>query len=168
MITKDTPLQEILKLAPPCNCEQCKHGCRMGSGFLAEGDKEKIASFLKIKDVDTQLEEVEMFNKKLQRPRSVRKDKPYGRCTFFDEEKGCVIHAVKPLQCKIAMGCKEYGEELTTWFMLNHIVDVNDPESIRQYALYLRSGGKLIEGGKLDQLIPNKEKLQNMMDHGKN
>ena len=120
MITKDTSEQEILKMAHPCNCSKCKHGCTMGSGFLAKGDLKKLSEFLFIteeKVKEKYLEEIELFNKKLLRPRF---PKPFGKCIFFDSEKGCTVH---------------------------------DPESIRQFNLYLKNGGKTIPGGELKDLV---------------
>lgn len=144
----------------------------MGSGFLAEGDAQKLAAFLKISEEDCKkkyLEEVQLFNKIMYRPKIKRQrlfgKKPYGQCIFFDRNKGCTVHAAKPLQCKVAMGCKEYGEELMIWFMLNHIIDVDDPESIRQYAAYLKTGGKTLSGGTLEELVPDKEKLKKILEY---
>ena len=166
MITKDTSIEEIQKLAPACSCEQCNHGCKLGSGFLAKGDKEKIASFLKIdvKELEKKyLEKLRLLNKDMFRPKLERKNgMPFGKCNFFKDNK-CSIHSVKPLECKIAMGCREYGEELTQWFMLNHILDINNKESIREYASYLKSGGKTLSGGELKELIPDKKKLKKML-----
>lgn len=164
MIEKKTPLNKILKLAPECRCKACENGCRFGSGILADGDLENIAEFLKISKEELKekfLEETEQFNKKLLRPKILRQGKPYGRCIFFDDKKGCKINKVKPLQCKIAMGCKPYGKELTVWFMLNHILDLGDPEAIRQYAIYLKTN-KTIPGGELRELV-DKEKLDRIL-----
>ena len=63
------------------------------------------------------------------------------------------------------MGCGPYGEELMLWFMLNHIVDANNPESVRQYAAYLKTGGRTLPGGELESLVPDKEKLGKMLDY---
>ena len=109
------------------------------------------------------LEEVDKFNTKKYRPRILRKDVPYGKCIFFDESNGCKIHAVKPLECRISMGCKPYGEQLSLWFMLNHFVNENDPESVRQFAAYLKSGGKTLEGAELENLVPDKRKLRKIL-----
>ncbi len=163
-ITALTPLKEILKLAPACSCDECNHGCKMGSGFLVDDDKKKLARFLKVTEKQLEkkyLEETILFNKKLFRPKH---PKSYGRCIFY-KNNNCQIHKVKPLQCKIAMGCKDYGEDLTIWFMLNHMVDRYDPESIRQYAQYLEAGGKTIKGGKLNDLVPSKKKLKQILSY---
>ncbi|MBI2659806.1 YkgJ family cysteine cluster protein [Candidatus Woesearchaeota archaeon] len=162
-ITKNTPLKEVLKLAAPCRCDSCNHGCKFGSGSLAGDDARNIAKFLDVSEETLKkgfLEEIELFNKKLLRPKLIReKGKPYGRCVFFDDNKGCTIHEVKPLECRASIQCRDYGEDLSVWFMVNHAVDVNDAESIRQYAAYLKSGGKLIQGAELESLVPDKEKL---------
>ena len=169
MIHKNTPLKEVLKLASPCQCNACNHGCKFGSGSLVGDDAKNIAKFLNISESDLKkgfLEEIELLNKKLLRPKLIReKSKPYGRCVFFDDEKGCTIHEVKPLECRTSIQCKDYGEELSVWFMVNHVIDPNDAESVRQYAKYIRSGGKLIEGARIEQLVPDREKLKKMLSY---
>lgn len=169
MIQKNTPLKEVLKLAAPCRCNACSHGCRYGSGLLAGEDKKSIAAFLGISEEELKkgfLEEVWQFNAKMLRPRLLKKgNKPYGRCTFYDEQKGCTIHEAKPLQCKTSIGCRDYGEDLSVWFMVNHIVNPDDAESVRQFAQYIKSGGKLIPGASLQEIVPDKEKLRKILDY---
>ena len=165
-LTKNTPVKEVLKLAHPCKCEACTVGCRHGSGFLVEEDIPRIAKFLNVAEEVLKkefLEEVEKFNTKKYRPKILRKDKQYGKCIFFDEEIGCKVHEVKPLECKISMGCKPYGEQLSLWFMLNHFVNKNDAESIRQFASYLKCGGKTLKGAELKDLVPDHEKLRKIL-----
>lgn len=166
-ISKDTQLNEALKLASPCNCESCNNGCRYGSGLLALDDLKNISNFLKITEEETKekyLEEVEQFNKKLFRPKLLRKNKmPFGNCIFFDEQNHCAIHPVKPLQCKTSINCKDYGEDLSKWFMLNYIVDENDPESIRQYSIYLKTNAP-IKGGEMESLVKDRKKLEKIMN----
>ena len=164
-ININTPRDEILELGKVCsrknNC--CKHG----SGFLVDGDAKKIAKFLKISEKqlkDKYLEEKEQFNKKLWRPKLKTNGMPYGQCIFF-KENGCEIHEVKPLQCRTG-NCSLFGEDLSAWFLLNYILDKDDPESIRQYALYIKSGGKVISGGKLEEIVPDKEKLKKILNYG--
>ena len=166
-LAKDTPINEVLELSNPCKCDACTVGCRHGSGFLVEEDIPRIAKFMGItQDVLKKefLEEVEKFNTKRFRPRILRKDKPYGKCIFFDEEIGCKVHDVKPLECKVSMGCKDYGEQLSLWFMLNHFVNKDDAESIRQFASYLKTDGKTLEGAELKDLVPDKEKLRKILE----
>lgn len=149
MITRNMPLKEVLNLAHPCRCGACSNGCKFGSGFLAEDDAKRLAKFLGITDKELKekyLEEVEQFNTKLLRPKLERKEnKPYGKCIFFDKEIGCKIHEAKPLQCKVSMGCKDYGEDLSLWFMHNYIINENDAKSMEEYEAYLESGGKKLE-----------------------
>jgi Fe-S-cluster containining protein len=166
LIKKNTDLKEILKLTDDCKCKACESGCHFGSGILVEGEEKRISEFLGISEEELKkkfLEETEEFNKKFLRPKLERSNKPYGPCVFFDEKKKCTIHSVKPLQCRLSMSCKPYGEDLMIWFMLNYVVDKGDPESIRQFASYLSSGGKTLEGGKLDDFVPDKEKLKKIL-----
>lgn len=169
MITKNTPLKEVLKLAAPCRCNACNNGCEFGSGFLAGEDAKNISKFLNIPEEELKsrfLEEAELFNKKSFRPKLLRhKNKPYGRCIFYNHEKGCTVHPVKPLECKTSISCKDYGEELSVWFKVNYLVDSSDPESIRQYAQCIKSGGKLIPGAELEKLVPDKERLRKILSY---
>jgi hypothetical protein len=167
-ITVNTEKKDLLKLVNPCRCESCTVGCRYGSGVFADGEIEKLAGFLGISKERLEkdyLESVTKFNKKKFRPKILRIDKPYGKCIFFDEKVGCKIHEAKPLECKISMGCKSYGQELSLWLMLNQFVDKDDAESIRQYASYLKSGGKTLEGAELEDLVPDKEKLKKILEY---
>ncbi len=167
-ITKDTPVEEIIKLSPDCRCNACENGCKFGSGFLAKGDERRLAQLMNITEEELRkeyLEEIEVFNSKMLRPKLLRsKNKPYGRCIFFNEEKGCTVHRAKPLQCRASMGCKDYGEQLTMWFNLNHAVNADDPESIRQWAVYLKLH-KPIKGGELKDLVPDTERLNKILSY---
>jgi Fe-S-cluster containining protein len=163
MIVKSTPLKEILNIAKPCSCNACNHGCKLGSGFLINEDKQKIADFLEI-DIKTleskYLEKRILLNKEMYRPKQIKKNKlPYGQCIFFINNK-CSIHPVKPLECKVAMPCDKDGEKFTLWFMLNYILDPKDNEAIRQYNTYIKSGGKILPGAKLNEIISDKKKLK--------
>ena len=165
-LTRKTPINDILKLTHPCKCNACTVGCKHGSGAFADDEIKKLADHLKIDENVLKkefLEEVSKFNTKKFRPKILRKGKQYGKCIFFDEQLGCKIHEAKPLECKVAMGCKPYGEQLSLWFMLNHFVNENDAQSIRDYVVYLKSGGKTLEGGKLEELVPDKEKLKKIL-----
>ena len=167
-IKKSTPLKVIRKLAPPCRCDACSHGCTMGSGMLAEGDAKKLAASLNITEKELRekhLEEVELFNRKMLRPKIMRNNKPYGRCTFYDAKKGCTVHKAKPLQCKVSMGCKEYSSDLTAWFMLNHVLNKHDPEALRQYAQYIKSGGQVIPEGKMEDIVPDKKLREKIINY---
>ena len=111
MIAKNTPLREILNLVSDCKCKECESGCRFGSGVLIKGEEKRIARFLNISEeelIKNYLEETEQFNRKFFKPKLKRDEKPYGPCIFFDEKKKCIIHHVKPMQCKLSMSCKPY------------------------------------------------------------
>ncbi|MAH33051.1 hypothetical protein CL615_01540 [archaeon] len=167
-LTKKTPLKEVLKFAYSCKCEMCSNGCKYGSGFLVEEDIGRIAKILNIKEEVLKkefLEEIEKFNTKRFRPKILKQNRPYGKCIFFDEELKCKIHEAKPLECKISMACKPFGEQLSLWFMLDHFVNKDDAESVRQYAVYLKSGGKTLKGAELEVLVPDKEKLKKILSY---
>ena len=164
MIIKETTTEEVLKLAPDCKCKSCENGCKHGSGFLTDNQIPRLAKFLKIKEKilkEKFLDEIEKFHTKLHRPKL--KSYPLGECIFFDGK--CKIHKVKPKECRIAMSCKDYGEDLSIWFTLNHFVNATDPESIRQWNLYIKTGGKMIEGGELKNLVPDKTILKKILSY---
>ena len=158
-----------MELAAPCRCSSCNNSCRYGSGILVGDDQNNIARFLGISEEELKnsfLEEVEQFNNKMLRPRLLRqKNQQHGPCIFYDEKEGCKIHHVKPLQCKASISCKDYGEDLMVWFIVNHAVNTKDTESIRQFAQYIKSGGKLIPGASLQELMPDKNKLKKILDY---
>lgn len=168
MISIKTPKKDMIRLSPSCNCEACQHGCYYGSGTLADNDAGNIAKFLNINEKELKqrhLEEIEKFNTKRLRPKILRKgNKPYGRCTFFDEEKKCRIHDVKPLECSITSGCKPHAKQASHWFTLNFFVNKNDAESVRQWAQFLKNN-ETIPGGNLDELMPNKARLARILSY---
>ena len=69
------------------------------------------------------------------------------------------------MECKISMACKPFGEQLSLWFMLDHFVNKDDAESLRQYAVYLKSGGKTLKGAELEVLVPDKKKLKKILSY---
>ena len=165
MIKKSTTIAEALRLSG--TCKKCGKCCQYGSGFLTKSDIHRIARKLNLTEkglIKTSLEPVKKFNNTLYRPIQIKKGKPYGTCMFFNTQKGCTIHDVKPMQCRIAT-CNEHGEDLMVWFDLNYFVNPADPESIRQWASYLKAGGKNISGGKLQELIPDKTKLKKILNY---
>ena len=147
MITKKTTLTEIEALSYPCSCKACSNGCNFGSGSFTDDQIPKLASYLGISEQELKekyLETITKFNTARFRPKIERKEgKPYGKCVFFKESK-CQIHAVKPLECKLAMGCKDYGEDIILWFMLKEFVNKDDNKSMEEYESYLKAGGKTL------------------------
>ena len=164
-ITKSTPLKDILKIGE--QCDKCGRCCSFGSGFIMESEIPQIAAFLKMKKEDLikdQLEETEIFHTKMFKFKIKRKkDKPYGPCIFLDDNK-CKIQNIKPLHCRIG-NCKEHGDDLHTWFIINYCLNIYDPESIRQYNSYLETGGRRIPGAELDKLFPDKKMLSQILSY---
>jgi len=163
VIKKSTPLFRVLNLGK--ECRKCGHCCMHGTGFLVDGDAAKIAKFLGIKGEELKkkyLEKVTKFNTALYRPKSIKGKKPYGVCVFYED--GCSIHKVKPLQCKVG-NCGEHGEELVVWFDLNYFVNPDDPQSIREWNVYLKSGGKTISGGEMKDLVPDPKILKKILNY---
>ncbi len=165
-ISTKTPLKDILDLT--VDCRGCTHCCKYDSGYLVEDDAKKIAKFLKIKEKKFKkefLQEGEKFNTKLMKPKLIKKDEksPYGECVFLDEKQGCSIHNVKPLHCKVG-NCDKHGEAIHLWFTLNYFVNKNDPESVRQWATYLKTH-PTIPGGRLEELVPDKKLLNKILNY---
>jgi Fe-S-cluster containining protein len=165
-LTKATPKEYVLKLG---KCEQCGHCCKYGAGYVLQEDIKRISSFLGILEDAFKtafLEETEHFNTKVHKMKTEKKKgKPYGSCVFFQEGNACMIHDAKPFHCRIGT-CSEHGEQVSIWFMLNYLVNPNDPESVRQYSAYLKTH-PTIPGGALHELVPDKEKLAQMLDYRK-
>jgi len=142
-ITANLSLKDALKLTHACSCNACSNSCKYSSGAFIEGEIEKVAKFLGIEKTEFEkkyTEEVTRFATTRKRPKVLRNGKPYGKCIFY--ENGCKIHNVKPMECKLSMGCKTYGEELMNWFNIKFFFDKDNPDSLREYKLYLDAGGK--------------------------
>ncbi len=167
VIRKTTPLEEVEKLGD--GCTRCGHCCSFGSGYFLDEDIARIASKLNMRKKDfikEFLEEKEVYNTKVHKSKIRNTSKPYGPCVFFSRADGCVIHEIKPLHCRVGMGCGRHGEEISHWFALNYLVDPDDPESVRQWALCLRYKDT-IPGGRLHELVPDKEKLGKILNYGR-
>ena len=165
MITAKTPLKKVLEIGKECS--QCGHCCKHGAGFVSKNEIKKLAKHYGVKEetfIRKYLEETTIFNNTVFKFRTRKDGKPYGKCILYDEKKGCTIHRIKPLHCRIG-NCKEHGQELSAWFTVNYLVNKNDPESIRQFNLYVKSGGKVLEGGKVKDLIPDKKLLQKILNY---
>ena len=163
-ITRKTKLKTILEVGK--ECERCGQCCQHGSGFLVGDDLKKISEFLEMipEDAEKQfMEEVDFYNKRFLKPKTEKKKGRTGRCIFLGNKNECKIHEVKPLQCRIGIGCKEHGRDLYSWFLLNYCVKEGDPETIRHYAHYLRAGGKIIPGGELKRLVKDEKKLKKIL-----
>ena len=134
---------------------------------MLEHEIPRIAAFLKIpkeKFIREFLDEIEIFHTQVFKFKSFReKDRPYGPCMFLDNNL-CRIHAVKPLHCRIG-NCGEHGDDLHAWFMVNHCLNIYDPESVRQYNSYIETGGKVLEGAELEKLFPDKHMLKRILSY---
>jgi Fe-S-cluster containining protein len=150
-IKQTTPLKKILAIG--AECKQCGHCCKHGTGFVLASEAKKYNK--------KNLEETEVFNTKVFKFKT--KAKPFGACMFLKRNK-CSIHKKKPLHCRVGT-CSEHGEEISVWFALNYLVNVHDPESIRQWNIYLKSGGKNIPGGSLKELVPDKKLLKKILSY---
>lgn len=166
VITKRTPLKIVEKLGAECTkCNQC---CKVDSGLVMEEEIKQMADFTGVprdEFAETFLVPHERFNKKLYKLKQIKEPgKPFGRCVFLSDEKGCTVHDAKPLYCKVCSTKSRFGEQLSIWFALNHLIDPEDPESIRQWASYLRTH-PTIPGGELGELVPDKEKLRKILSY---
>ena len=122
---------------------------------MAAEDIPPLARFLGVSEEELRkgyLEEITRFGTTLFKTKARRHDgKPYGPCVFFDEKRGCTIHPVKPLECKVSIHTED-GEAHSLWFALNYFVRPDDLESLRQWEQYLKLGHPTIPGGTVEQL----------------
>lgn len=165
MIAKSTSKNDIIMLAS--GCRRCGHCCRFRGCYLLPSEIRRLSGKFWLSEkkfIEKYCDEVERFNKKVLRFKSKKiQGKPYGPCIFLKNNE-CRIHKVKPLYCRIG-NCNEYGFELSQWYVLNHFVNANDPESIRQWSIYLKSNkNRTIPGGKLSELVPDKNRLRKILN----
>ena len=165
-ITKHTPEERIVEIGKECT--GCGHCCKVDSGILFEEDVTRIADHLHMPRDDfikTYLDDHERFNTKCWKLKQLREDnKPYGRCILLDQDNKCSVHEAKPKYCKLQSTVSRHGQQLSVWFALHHFVNPNDPESIRQWAMYLKTH-PTIPGGQLHELVPDKERLRRIMTY---
>ena len=163
-ITKNTPKEKVLEIGKECS--QCGHCCKFAGGYVLKEELKKLAEFLELSEREFRkkyTDEVEVFNTKILRLKSEVSSKPYAPWIFYDKKEGCMVNEVKPLYCKVG-NCNEHGEALNQWFMLNYIVNEADPESIRQWASFLKQN-EAIPGGNLEELVPDKNKLNRILQY---
>lgn len=168
MINYNTTAEEMIERGQ-VDCTDCTHCCRFHGGFVLPHEISRMARHLDIADEkfkEKYLEDHTQLNTTIFRFKSNKEkigayEKPYGPCIFL-EKKGCKINEVKPLHCRIGT-CKEGSEEHTIWYRLNHFLNTQDQASMKDYAMYLKTGGKTLPGAYLHQLIPDKEKLDKLM-----
>lgn len=164
IISKGTPKEVMLRIGSKCG--KCGSCCRHGSGYLLPDDVPRIAKFLSLTEADLRqhcLEEVEIFHTRMLRPLVVKNKKPYGTCIFYNTKEGCTIHEVKPFQCRLGT-CSEHGTKSIQWFFLNHCVNPDDPQSVREWASYLKHND-IIPGGRLQEVVPDGKRLKDILSY---
>ena len=164
-LTKLSPREEVLEMGSVC--DMSGHCCKFGGGFVIKEDIERLAKHFNMTEKefeDKYLDEYISFNTKHHRLKSNKDGKPYGPCIFLGEDNLCTIHEIKPLHCKVGSCCHTDGEQLSIWFALNHFVNPKDPESIRQWAIYLKTH-PTIPGGELHELVPDEEELERILNY---
>jgi Fe-S-cluster containining protein len=169
-ISRDSEVDDLLKLSPDCGCDSCKGSCRFGSGFAVDEDLPKIAAHLNISVEDLKsgfLDKRMMLNTELFRPKIKTREMPFGECVFFDDSAGCRIHDVKPLQCRLAMGCRDYGDDIMAWFLVNHFLNPADPQSVREYDSYIKTGGKVIPGADIKDICPDDKLREDILSYAR-
>lgn len=165
-ITKDTPVRMMRELGK--DCRMCGNCCMHGTGVVIGEDLPRMARFLNVSEENLKkdyLEETEMFNTRAWKMKQIKGSKPFGPCVFLGKDKTCEVHVAKPFHCIVA-NCKPYAEQAIQWFYLNYLVNADDPESVRQWASYLKHREFVIEGGQLEDLVPDKERLMKILNYG--
>ena len=163
-ITKSTPKEEMLRNGQKCS--KCGNCCTHGSGFLIKEDVPRIAKFLGLTEADLKqhcLQELEIFHTRMLKPLTIKNKKPYGTCIFFNRDEGCKIHAVKPFQCRLS-NCGKEGEQILKWFFINYCVNPDDPQSVREWASYLKHY-EALPGGSLQDIVKDAKKLAKILNY---
>jgi Fe-S-cluster containining protein len=167
LISKNTPKEVMLK-EYGSKCELCGHCCHFSSGIVLNEELSRLAKAFLIDEAKFKakyLEEFTKFNTTLHRFKQVRKgNAPHGRCIFLNiEEEKCSIQGHKPLHCRVST-CSNMGSEVQRWFDTNFFLNLKDPVSVREYAIYVEFNEPLI-GAELKRLVPEQE-LKKIMEGG--
>jgi Fe-S-cluster containining protein len=147
-----TSPQEAAQLGSAC----CRKGtcCRMGSGIVRDEELPAIASAVGVSVEELKhdfLERHSRFGTTHWRFRMRTNGKPYGPCVFFDEgATACTIHDVKPLYCRVGI-CDHNGAGLMQWYNARYFLNLDDPNSIREYAIATKGG--TIPGASVKELV---------------
>lgn len=173
-ITRMTPLERVLEVVR--RPQRPGKACMMSSGFIHEDELSTIAKVLNVSEEQLKenlLEKRYAYNKHVHKPKLIKHKKkehlPYGKCVFLEESSGgeeaghkCRLGKEMPLHCRLSTSDK-HGFKLHLWYMLNYIIDPEDPDAVRQWAIYLKSH-PTIPGGELRELVPEEEKLRKMLN----
>jgi Fe-S-cluster containining protein len=170
-ITRLTPLSRVLSMIS--ESQRPGNACTFTSGLIHEDELHSIATHLDVSKEQLEnnlLEKHDVYNKKMHRPKVVKqKGKehlPYGSCIFLDKDQEghvCKLDENKPLHCKLSTGNK-LGHKLHIWYLLKYVIDPKDPESLRQWSIYLKSH-PTIPGGELHELEPNSDILRKILSY---
>jgi Fe-S-cluster containining protein len=164
MITTQTPVGAVLKKG---ECKKsCGHCCTMGAGIVLTEEVGRIAGQLGMPEEEFKkkyLDEFEKFATTHYKLKTAKRGKPYGPCVFYHPEKKCTINSFKPMHCRIG-NCGKESAELVKWFEARNFLNKNNPESIRQYSLWLEFNTPLT-GASLKELVPDQEKLKKILDY---
>ncbi|MBI5388942.1 YkgJ family cysteine cluster protein [Candidatus Woesearchaeota archaeon] len=166
MITKETPLQNVLEVG--AECERCGHCCSIGNAYMLNEDVKRVASFFAVSEETLKqsvLEETNVFNTRVYKIKRVkRQNSVFSPCMFFREDAGCIIHDVKPMHCKVCSTKSKQGKDLSHWFALNFLVKEEDPKSVRQWAHSIKGHGT-IPGGEPHELVLDKDRLAKILSY---
>lgn len=179
-ITRMTPEERVLELTG----ESARPGkiCEQSPGFIRKEEAEQIAMKLGISVSELEdafLREIRAYNTKLYKPKHEAKEirlgdrltgaihkAPHGKCVFLDkkhpDKHECMIEDTMPLHCRIAAR-GNHSEKLHIWYMLNHAVNPDDPRSLREWAIYLKTH-PTIPGGRLKDLVPDDDRLRSILE----
>ncbi|MFP4401479.1 MAG: hypothetical protein ACLFPQ_06370 [Candidatus Woesearchaeota archaeon] len=166
-ITKITPLSRIMKMVK--KPQRPGKTCEMTSGFMHEEEILHAAKELRISEDQLKknlLEKTYAYNKEVHKPKLVKQRNkehlPYGKCVFYDNNE-CALGEKMPLHCRLSTS-EKFGYKLHLWYVLNYILDHEDPDAIRQWAIYLKTH-PTIPGGELEEMVPDKEKLEKILSY---
>ncbi|MFW6230922.1 MAG: hypothetical protein ACOC32_02765 [Nanoarchaeota archaeon] len=178
-ITRLTPREKILEAVG----ESVRPGdmCESAPGYIHEGEVEAIAEKLGVSLDELKenfLRQVRAYNTTLHKPKHEANERrvghkptdpvhkmPHGKCVFLDKEaKGhkCMLGEAMPFHCRIATDAK-HSEKLHAWYLLNHAVKADDPHSVREWAIYLKTH-PTIPGGELHELVPDEDARNNILN----
>jgi Fe-S-cluster containining protein len=110
-------------MAADCKCDKCIAGCKRNPGWFAPGEAEKAAAHcnMTLDEFKNEYLVKEWWagGPSVYAPRRTTQPKGFptasfrdgfdhSTCIFLDEEDLCAIHDVKPMECGISYGCKQY------------------------------------------------------------
>lgn len=179
-ITRLTPKGKILELADG----DARPGkmCEKSPGFIHQGEVEDIAEKLGLSLEELKenfLREIRAYNTTLHKPKHEPDEirlgskrtgaihrAPHGKCIFLDKgspgEHKCMLGEKMPLHCRMSTK-KQYSHKLHVWYLLNHAVNPNDPRSLREWAIYLKTH-PTIPGGRLEDIVPDPGRLRSILE----